>query len=216
MKQPLFSQRILNGAESDAQAFAASAETDRRNFIGRLLQDPHTIAYRREVVQWLYEALQQESIARSRDRDARITRAESRAADYMQAAEELNRQALANSKQHGYLYILTDSDDGHQRTEWVSNPDQTKGDVFPGSDPADLLEVRPCYLDKAPEHKPMPKSKALVKQAKMIGRLADALSEIVASSETELAQDDAELFRNLFDQWQHRHATLIEAAHDGD
>lgn len=216
MKQPLLSQRVINSTQNDAQAFFASAETDRRNFIGRLLQDPNTVAYRREVVQWLYEALQHESIARQRDRDERITRSESRAAESLRMAEEYNRQALADSKQHGYLYILTDSDDGHQRTEWVSNPDAYLCDVFPGADPADSLEVRPCYLDKAPAPKQMPKSKALVKQAKMIARLADALSEIVASAATELAQDDAELFRRLFDQWRANHATLIEAAKDGD
>lgn len=59
----------------------------------------------------------------------------------------------------------------------------------------------------------MPKSKAIVKQAKMIARLAECIREVDQAVEYAESPDDA---ISRLSQWQRNYPDLIEAAHDGD
>jgi phage shock protein A len=65
----------------------------------------------------------------------------------------------------------------------------------------------------------MPKSKALVKQAKMIARLAEAVTDVVELHEnyTDGTQTDSDAFESLLlrlREWEEKHDALIEAARD--
>lgn len=87
-------------------------------------------------------------------------------------------------------------------------------------------ETRECqdkltYLEQQLSAAPnvMPKSKALVKQAKMIARLAEAVTEVVAIQEnyTDGTQTDSDAFEALLlrlGEWEDKHDALIEVCRD--
>lgn len=146
-------ERDVNAAQMDAQAFGMTAAFNRVAFIKGLLDDPATRVFSKDVVRWLVQALEHERIGRSND--------------------------------------------------------QTKGAAL--QDRIEALEAR----------QPMPKSKAIVKLAKVVARQADAITEVNqaiihagadALNESQ-AMDD---LSDALSAWQKTHKDTIEAAEYGD
>lgn len=146
-------ERDVNAAQMDAQAFGMTAAFNRVAFIKGLLDDPATRVFSKDVVRWLVQALEHERIGRSND--------------------------------------------------------QTKGAAL--QDRIEALEAR----------QPMPKSKAIVKLAKVVARQAECIAEVVDAIENGPAgargeYEAGEMLDAALDKWAEDHKDTIEAAKHGD